>query len=104
MALANEESIGNVWSGKMMKNWGQQETDQCLQCEEQETGAHVLPCKDPEAIQKFQASGEKLDKWIKASLTALDVQDILKQALLSWKKGEVYNQPPYLQEDIEVAF
>ncbi len=66
--------------------------------------ANVLACKAPSAIQQFQDLVEKLDEWMKKSLTAPDIWEVFKQALFSWKKGITYIPQPHLREDMEVAF
>ncbi len=78
--------------------------DLCPWCDEQETVAYVLECKDPKAVLKFQELVKKLDQWIKTAVTAPDIWEVLTKALLCWKKGEKYNQPTYLREEVEEAF
>ncbi len=45
--------------------------------------AHILACKELMVVQQFQDSVEQLDKWMEKSLTAPDVRELIKQALLS---------------------
>ncbi len=89
--------------GKMVKVWGNQDTDQCPRCEEHKMVAHILACKAPSTIQQFQDSVEKLDEWMKESLTATDIWEVLKQALLSWKKRVMYIPQTDLREVMEAA-
>ncbi len=50
--------------GKMMQKKGRSETKACPECGKKATTAHVVTCKDQEALQTLGDFMEKLDKWM----------------------------------------
>ncbi len=73
--------------GKMMKIWGKQETNKCPRCGEWETVEHVLQCHNLDAIQRFHNLMESLDEWMREANLALGIRNMIKEALIQWKKG-----------------
>ncbi len=71
--------------GKLMKIWGETETDVCPRCGEPETSSHVLACWDPEAIQTFNASLEKLGEWMVKAKMDKAIGEVVKVARQQWK-------------------
>ncbi len=65
----------------MMKIWGETETDACSWYGELDTARHFLSCRDPEAIQIFNAAVKKLGEWMVKAKTDKAISEAVKVAL-----------------------
>ncbi len=86
-ALADKTGFRHECCQKNEKNWVEMDADKCPQCGESETMAHVLKRKDPDDIQIFNNSVEKLLAWMGQARTDPDIQQGVKLALKAWKTG-----------------
>ncbi len=88
----DDEIMGTSGHGSMTMIRGARDVDPC-------------PCsKEEMVVQQFQDSVDELDQWMERSLTGLDVRELIKQALLSWKKGVPYSKQTNLWEDTQEDF
>jgi hypothetical protein len=71
--------------GKKLKQWKIQTTDECPGCGEPEHHRHhVLRCKKPETIAQWDASLQKLSRWMLRNHTQPDLHHGIIEGLTAW--------------------
>ena len=97
---------GMCGTGRMMKIWKQRLLDNCPRCgAPNETPQHILTCTSDAAIGVWNQSMEKLEEWLSANKTCLDVKSLLLQIMNQWREGDrVTNLRDYEFDGIEDVF
>jgi hypothetical protein len=71
--------------GKVMQRYKLQTHAECPRCSEYEDTNHVLQCKAPRAVTKWEASITKLEIWMKQAATMPDLRQAIITRLRDWQ-------------------
>ena len=72
-----------------MKRWKKQDYEYCPRCKHPvEDMKHVLECRDPKALDKWEVSVGGLREWMNTRNTDPEIRDTICDSLMAWKHGQ----------------
>ena len=81
---AVKQASGHFGIGTKMLQWGFQDHDHCPMCQQCETPAHVLWCKDERATTTWNHALDKLESWLRNKNTDPEIQLAILSNLRAW--------------------
>ena len=103
---ATKQAVGIFGNNKWMHRWRLRNDTSCPRCNtSMEDAEHILQCQQPEAIQTWTASLQKLSNWMIEVKTDPELRELILDQLRQWKQTSAAPTtsllPPSLQDLLE---